>query len=103
MSKSIFVIGLLLCLVGPASAQEAPPPPAGRAAWCQENPDKCQQLKQRMQDKCAADPQRCDEMKARAAQLREECKADPEACKEKRRQWRERRKQRRAGQATPPQ
>jgi hypothetical protein len=42
-------------------------------------------------------------MKARAAQLREECKADPEACKEKRRQWRERRKQRRAGQATPPQ
>jgi len=90
---------LALGLTGPALAEVAPPAGPMDGAWCQSHPEQCQRVKQRMQERCEADPQRCEQMKARAAKFREQCKTDPQACEAKKAEMRERWKQRRAGQA----
>lgn len=94
MLKSLSTLAVLFCLAGPALAEDVPP--MGDGAWCRDNPDKCQEMKQRMQEKCAADPQRCEQMKARAAKWREQCQADPQACEEKKAKLRDRMEKRRA-------
>jgi hypothetical protein len=38
-------------------------------------------MKSRTQERCKANPQRCEEMKARREKRREACKADPEKCR----------------------
>ena len=87
--------------------------PDGRAApgdrkarfeqWCQDNPEKCRELKAKAEqrreeckanpEKCRAEakarreqwckdnPEKCRDMKAKAEQRREECKADPAKCR----------------------
>ena len=87
--------------------------PDGRAApgdrkarfeqWCQDNPEKCRELKAKAEERreqCKADPEKCRaeqqarreqwckdnpekcrDMKAKAEQRREECKADPAKCR----------------------
>ncbi len=49
-----------------------------------------------MQEKCAQDPKRCEEMKARAADLKAKCDANPEECQKKREQMKSRRAEMRA-------
>jgi hypothetical protein len=57
--------------------------PPTREQKCAENPKKCEEIKARMQEKCAQDPKRCEEAKARHAERKAKCDADPEACKKK--------------------
>jgi hypothetical protein len=84
---------LLLCGFGTAFAQ-TPPPPApsehghGQRAvqWCQENPEKCAEMKQRREAKCAENPQKCEEQRQRFEERRAQCAADPEKCKAERQQ-----------------
>jgi len=71
--------------------------------WCQDNPEKCREIKAKVEqrrEECKADPEKCRaeararseqwcqdnpekcrEMKAKAEQRREECKANPEKCR----------------------
>jgi uncharacterized coiled-coil DUF342 family protein len=53
-------------------------------------------MKTRMQDKCAQDPKRCEEMKARAADLKAKCDANPEECQKQREQMKAHRAEMRA-------
>jgi len=54
---------------------------------CAQNPDRCAELRAKMQAKCAEDPKACEErkarMEARIARFKEKCAADPQACEEK--------------------
>jgi hypothetical protein len=50
---------------------------------CAANPKKCEEVKARMQERCAQDPKRCEEFKARQAERKAKCEANPEACKKK--------------------
>jgi hypothetical protein len=72
-------------------------------ARCTANPERCEQIKQRLSDakaRCEANPEACearkDELKARAKARREACAADPQACAEQREAIRERMMERRA-------
>lgn len=82
---------VLLCgLMGTASAQPAPATtPSDRAQraveWCQQNAERCAELKARREAKCAENPQKCEERRQRFEQRRAECAADPEKCKAERR------------------
>lgn len=68
-----------------------PGPDGDRRQWCADNPQKCEALKTRMQEKCAQDPKRCEEMQARRAERQAWCDANPEACQKKREEMKARR------------
>ncbi len=103
MKKMGMSIGLaLLVFGGNAIASEGPM--AERKAQFQErcaaDPAKCEQAKERMKarheklkEKCAADPEKCQQMRERIQERREACKADLEGCKQRREQHREQRKE----------
>ncbi|HTJ97358.1 MAG TPA: hypothetical protein VL381_07800 [Rhodocyclaceae bacterium] len=41
-------------------------------------------MRERMEERCKADPQKCEEMKKRFEERKAECQKDPAACKQKR-------------------
>lgn len=52
---------------------------------CRAEPEKCRTERQaRIEKWCAENPEKCKEMRARAAQRREQCKANPEQCRQER-------------------
>lgn len=78
---------LALCMAAPVWAEDTSPistSSAGNAgAWCQGNPEQCDEMKQRLREKCGADPDRCAQLKAKAEDWRKRCDADPKACEAK--------------------
>ena len=84
-----------LCLFATISVARAddtrPPPPSGpeMGERCRENPDKCKEMKERMQNWCKEHADRCEEMKQKRQEMREECEKDPQACKQKREEMRD--------------
>ena len=79
--------------------------PEQKKAWCDANPEKCEAMKDRAADmkaKCDADPKACEEKKAemhdrmqqRRNEMKAKCDADPQACEEKKGQMRDRMKER---------
>ena len=46
------------------------------------------EMRQHMEERCKADPQKCEEIKKRIEEKHAACKADPEACKAKREEHR---------------
>ncbi|MFY9329985.1 MAG: hypothetical protein WAO76_18500 [Georgfuchsia sp.] len=82
-------------VIGRAEDSLSPPPDgSGISERCKGNPDKCQEIKARMQARCQEHPKRCEEMKQKRQQMREECRKDPQACKQKREARREKMRQR---------
>lgn len=104
MLRTILVASLIAMGGLAASAQAAGGErfsPAQKQAWCDANPEKCAEMKNRhdeMQRKCAADPQACEEKRAELQDRRDEwkkkCDANPAACEEKKAQMRDRIKER---------
>lgn len=56
-----------------------------RREQCRADPEKCRAERQARREKwCAANPEKCKEMRARMQQRREQCKANPEQCRKER-------------------
>lgn len=73
------------------SVQQSPERKAMRER-CQADPEKCRAEMQARREKwCADNPDRCREMKARMEQRREQCKANPEKCRQEMQERREER------------
>jgi hypothetical protein len=115
INKMLFVSMLIALPVfaaegvpGATTAGEGAKPPRGdhaaqREKMCAENPEKCREMKAKMEQRreackadpgkcrqeraamhekmCAQNPEKCKEMKAKMEQRREACKADPEKCR----------------------
>jgi Skp family chaperone for outer membrane proteins len=82
------VLGLALsCCIQLAQAEDAAPAFPQLEAACQQNPDKCAELRAQAQAKCAEDPTACaarkEKLAERAAKLKEKCDANPEQCAER--------------------
>jgi hypothetical protein len=76
-------------------------------AACQKEPERCQEIraehrKKMQEERCAANPEQCEKMKARRAAMEKKCAADPQACEERKAKMRERMKERRMQQQTVP-
>ena len=92
----VCVLSGLSLFTGVALAEEGagkPMPGGDRAQRCAENPQKCEEMKARLKEKCAQDPKRCEEMKAHMVERKAKCDANPEACKEQREKMRAKRKE----------
>jgi hypothetical protein len=81
---------------------------ARREAWCKENPEKCEQWKQKRAEReafCKQNPETCEQQRAerkqRRAELQAKCAADPAKCDEMKQQMRERWKTRKGAGAPP--
>ena len=90
------IVGVLL-IAGPAFAEDVPSPKRDRAEFCKQNPERCEQMKQRRAEReefCNQNPQKCEEQRARMKQRRAEfkakCEADPAWCEQKKQERRER-------------
>ncbi len=104
------IAGLLL-IIGPALAEDAPPPSEEsprkreRAEFCKQNPDRCEEARAKRKAFCAENPAKCEQqreqMKQRRAEFKAKCEADPEKCKQMKQQRRERFKKRQ-GAGNPP-
>jgi hypothetical protein len=96
--RSIVLIPALMglfagtALAEPAAGQAGAMP--DHAARCAENPQKCEEMKARMQEKCAQNPERCEKMKARMTERKAWCDANPDACKKKREEMKAKRAER---------
>jgi hypothetical protein len=56
-----------------------------RREQCRADPEKCRAERQARREKwCAANPEKCKEMRARMEQRHEQCKANPEQCRKER-------------------
>ena len=105
--RKLIVASLLSLGVCTAYAQMPGPGPGQRPSAeemekrCQANPEKCAQMKAKMEErrqefkqKCDADPKACEEKKAqikakmeeRREEFKKKCDADPKACEEKKAQ-----------------
>ena len=112
INRMLFVATMLFAL--PVFAAEGVPGPAighenhaaQREKMCEQNPEKCREMKAKMEQRreackadpgkcrqermaqrekmCAQNPEKCREMKSKMEQRREACKADPEKCRQER-------------------
>ncbi len=77
-------LGLNMSLMNAAHAEDTAYP--ALQAACEQNPEKCAELRAKAEAKCAENPQACAERKAkleaRAEKLQEKCANDPEKCTE---------------------
>lgn len=81
-----------------AQAEDMPPPkpsPEMRKQFeerCKADPQKCEEMKKRMEEKraaCKADPEACKKQREEhRAKMKEKCEKNPEACKQKREEMR---------------
>lgn len=64
---------------------------------CAKNPERCEQIRAKAKEQCAADPVACEKRMAlireHAAELKAQCEADPAACEQRKAELRERLKQ----------
>jgi hypothetical protein len=95
-----------------ALAEDAAPPDsqprASRHEWCNQNPEKCEQMKQRRAERrewCQQNPEPCAQQRAewkeRRAELKAKCLADPDNCKEMKQELREQRRLRHDAPSQP--
>jgi hypothetical protein len=106
-ASPLFSIGLALALLSlnPAHAQDDDGPPPDHPKYeefCKQNPTTCEVGKERREAQkkwCENNPEKCqklkDERKARHEKMREKCDADPEKCAKKKEDFRERMRERR--------
>lgn len=96
------VISALFSLLLTAHARADSEYPNLEAA-CANNPERCEQAREKIDAKCQADPAGCAAKKAKLdkklGELKAKCKADPQACEEKKAKLRERMEQRRQNSA----
>jgi flagellar motility protein MotE (MotC chaperone) len=89
-------VAALLLGTPPAFADDTAPEPESRREWCQQNPEKCQEIRGRRQAFCQENPEQCERIKQRRAERRARCQQDPEACEQRRAEWKQRRAERKA-------
>jgi len=77
------VVGLLL-LASPAFADEPTVPPKDRAAYCKENPGKCEEARAKHDAFCKENPEKCEQMNQKHAERQAYCKQHPEKCEQQR-------------------
>jgi len=72
---------LKLILLAPALLLGADPAPvAPRAQWCKDNPEKCEQAKQRREEFCKNNPQTCETRRDAREARRKWCQDNPDKC-----------------------
>jgi hypothetical protein len=72
-----------MCAENPEKCKEMKAKMEQRREACKADPEKCRQEHQAQREKmCAQNPEKCKEMKAKMEQRREACKADPEKCRQ---------------------
>src|SRR5215831_11646935 len=83
-SASAVLLALGLA-AGPARADDkAAPPRMPGAAWCKENPGKCQEARAKHEQWCKDNPKQCEQWKQKRAEREEFCKNNPQKCQEQR-------------------
>jgi hypothetical protein len=82
--RSLALLFALSCCMQIAHAEDAAAGYPQLQTACEQNPDKCAELRAKAQAKCAEDPAACEARKEkfaeRAAKLKEKCDANPEQC-----------------------
>jgi len=77
------IASLLLGTRGALADDVSPPPPRG-AAFCKENPGKCEEGRAKHAAFCKDNPEKCEQMREKRAERRDLCKQNPEKCEEQR-------------------
>jgi hypothetical protein len=86
-SAVLFGIGLV---AGPALGDDKAPPPLPGAAWCKENPGKCQEARAKHEQWCKDNPKQCEQWKQKRAEREQFCKDNPKKCEEQRAEMKKR-------------
>jgi hypothetical protein len=68
----------------PARADDKAPPPMPGAAWCKENPGKCQEARAKHEQWCKDNPKQCEQWKQKRSERQQFCKDNPKKCEEQR-------------------
>lgn len=89
MKPTVLLVILLAALAQPVWAEEGAPNAERMQAFCQDNPQRCERLKQ-MRQRCQENPEQCQQARERVKQFREKCAADPQRCEEMRAKMKER-------------
>ena len=76
---------------GPALADDPDARSAEREKWCQEHPEKCEELKARRDEYCKKNPATCEQRRKKLGERKAWCEANPEKCREMKDQRHERR------------
>jgi len=92
IQKILFsVVAIAVSLGSPlaALADDGPPPPRPGQEFCTANPEKCEEMKAKRAERrefCKANPEKCKEqreqLQAKRAELQAKCQADPAKCAE---------------------
>jgi len=61
-------------------------PPMQGKEWCQQNPDKCKEMRDQREAFCKSNPEQCEKMKQKRAERKEWCDKNPEECAKQREQ-----------------
>ena len=88
------LLGYMLAAPG-AYAADAPPEKPG-AAFCQQNPQKCEEMRAKRDAFCKNNPQTCEAGKDRRDARRAYCEENPEKCKALREEHAQRREKMKA-------
>lgn len=59
------------------------------AERCRADPQKCREAREKWRAWCKQNPERCEQLKQQRKEMREQCKKDPQTCAEKRKEMRE--------------
>jgi len=82
ISRCVSAALLLSAMAGQAVRAESPNPKV-REAFCQNNPDRCKEIKARRDAWCKEHKDDCTAMEARLEALKAQCEADPASCEKK--------------------
>src|SRR5690606_18124489 len=74
----------------------APPNMPQAKEWCQQNPEKCAEMRQNREEWCTKNPAECEKMKAKRAEREDWCKNNPAECQKQREERRQRMQQMKA-------
>lgn len=88
--------GLLALGATAARAADAPPNMPQGKEWCEQNPDRCAEMRARREQWCQQNPEQCQRIEQRRADRQAWCDQNPEECAARREQMRKRMEQRRA-------
>ena len=83
MSRALRFASLLAlaCVAGPVATAATPePPPEGR--FCDENPVKCEEMRQQYDKYCVKYPETCAAAEERREERRAFCKKNPDKCQD---------------------
>ena len=82
-SVSAVLLGFGLA-AGAVRAEDQAPPPMPGAAWCKENPGKCEAARAKHEQWCKDNPKQCEQWKQKRAEREQFCKDNPKKCEEQR-------------------